>query len=70
MNFAIIKLIILWKCLILFYKSRFYKSSDKFNTSISRYVWLPIRFVENPSNTGEDMAYIDWKDEWRIEDYN
>lgn len=32
------------------------------NTSIADYVWLPIRF------DGE-MAYIDWKDEWRIEDY-
>jgi hypothetical protein len=26
------------------------------------YVWLPIRF-------DGDMAYIDWHDEWRIEDY-
>lgn len=32
------------------------------NTSIADYVWLPIRF------DGE-MAYIDWKDEWKIEDY-
>ncbi len=32
------------------------------NTSIADYVWLPIRFE------GE-MAYIDWKDEWRLEDY-
>ncbi len=32
------------------------------NTAIADYVWLPIRF------DGE-MAYIDWKDEWRIEDY-
>lgn len=32
------------------------------NTSIADYVWLPIRF-------DGDMAYIDWKDEWRIEDY-
>jgi hypothetical protein len=32
------------------------------NTSIADYVWLPIRF------DGE-MAYVDWKDEWRIEDY-
>ena len=32
------------------------------NTSISDYVWLPLRFE------GE-MAYIDWLDEWRIEDY-
>lgn len=32
------------------------------NTCIADYVWLPIRFEG-------DMAYIDWKDEWRIEDY-
>mgnify|MGYP003378141117 FL=1 len=32
------------------------------NTSIADYVWLPFRF------DGE-MAYLDWKDEWRIEDY-
>jgi hypothetical protein len=33
------------------------------NTSIADYVWLPIRF------DGE-MAYLDWHDEWRIEDYD
>ena len=32
------------------------------NTSIADYVWLPFRF------DGEN-AYIDWLDEWRIEDY-
>ena len=32
------------------------------NTSISDYVWLPLRFE------GE-MVYIDWKSEWKIEDY-
>ncbi|MFV0467133.1 MAG: family 43 glycosylhydrolase [Lachnospiraceae bacterium] len=32
------------------------------DTRIADYVWLPIRFE------GE-MAYLDWKDEWRIEDY-
>lgn len=32
------------------------------NTSIADYVWLPFRF------DGE-MAYLDWKDEWRIEEY-
>ena len=32
------------------------------NTSVSDYVWLPLRFE------GE-MVYIDWLDEWRIEDY-
>ena len=29
---------------------------------LADYVWLPFRF------DGE-MAYLDWKDEWRIEDY-
>ncbi|EOS40045.1 hypothetical protein D3Z53_06855 [Lachnospiraceae bacterium] len=32
------------------------------NTSISDYVWLPICFEGG-------MIYIDWLDEWRIEDY-
>lgn len=32
------------------------------NTSLANYVWLPFRF-------DGDMAYLDWKDEWRIEDY-
>ncbi len=32
------------------------------NTSIADYVWLPFRF------DGE-MPYLDWKEEWRIEDY-
>ena len=31
------------------------------NTSIADYVWLPIRF-------DGDMAFIDWHDEWRVED--
>jgi len=33
------------------------------NTSISDYVWLPFRF------DGE-MGYLDWLDEWRVEDYD
>ncbi len=33
------------------------------DTSIADYVWLPIRFE------GE-MAYIDWHDEWRVEDFD
>lgn len=33
------------------------------NTRIADYVWLPLRF------DGE-MPYIDWKDEWRIEDFS
>lgn len=32
-------------------------------TSIADYVWLPFQF------DGE-MAYLDWKDEWRIEDFS
>lgn len=32
------------------------------NTSIADYVWLPFRF------DGE-MAYLDWKEEWCVEDY-
>ena len=32
------------------------------NTSLADYVWLPVRF-------DGDMAFIDWHDEWRIEDY-
>lgn len=36
--------------------------STEYNTSIADYVWLPLRF------DGE-MVYIDWKSEWRIEDY-
>jgi hypothetical protein len=32
------------------------------DTSLAEYVWLPLRF------DGE-MVYIDWKDEWRMEDY-
>lgn len=33
------------------------------DTSIADYVWLPFRF------DGQN-AYLDWKDEWRIEDYD
>ena len=39
-----------------------YDLGSKKNTSIADYVWLPFRF------DGE-MGYLDWKDEWRIEDY-
>jgi len=31
------------------------------NTSLADYVWLPVRF------DGE-MAYLDWREEWRVED--
>lgn len=32
------------------------------NTSIADYVWLPFRF-------DQEMGYLDWLDEWRIEEY-
>lgn len=32
------------------------------NTSIADYVWLPLRFENN-------RVVIEWKDEWRLEDY-
>ena len=32
------------------------------NTVLADYVWLPLRF------DGE-MAYIDWLNEWKLEDY-
>ena len=32
------------------------------NTSVADYVWLPIRF-------DGQMAYLDWHDEWRVEDF-
>jgi len=38
------------------------------DTSIADYVWLPLRFAKHPEYDG-DMVYIDWKDEWKIEDY-
>lgn len=37
-------------------------SDQALNTSLADYVWLPFRF-------DGDMAYLDWKDEWRIEEY-
>ncbi|MCD7885550.1 MAG: hypothetical protein LUI87_17905 [Lachnospiraceae bacterium] len=32
------------------------------NSSISDYVWLPLRFEG-------DQVRIDWKGEWKVEDY-
>ena len=39
-----------------------YFSTATTNTSLAEYIWLPLRFE------GENV-YIDWKEEWRIEDY-
>lgn len=41
---------------------RRFGSDAERNTFIADYVWLPFRF-------DGDMAYLDWMDEWRIEDY-
>ena len=38
------------------------KKVDNSNTARANYVWLPIRFEG-------DLPIIDWKSEWRIEDY-
>ena len=37
------------------------------NTSISDYVWLPIRFEDPSAEHPEGLVYIDWLDEWKIE---
>lgn len=39
-----------------------YTLDTAINTSQATYVWLPFRFEG-------DMGYLDWHDEWRIEDY-
>lgn len=41
---------------------RKFGSDAERNTSIADYVWLPFRF-------DGDMAYLDWMDEWKTEDY-
>ena len=38
------------------------ENAEVHSTQLADYVWLPFRF------DGE-MAYLDWHDEWRIEDY-
>jgi hypothetical protein len=38
-------------------------TNDEVNTSVADYVWLPFRFDGK-------MAYLDWKDEWRVEDFD
>lgn len=40
------------------------------NTSLSDYVWLPLRFQEPCREYPEGMVFIDWLDEWRTEDYD
>ncbi|MBR0464029.1 MAG: family 43 glycosylhydrolase [Clostridia bacterium] len=43
-------------------KAKYAMPSVVYQTQIADYVWLPLRFEDN-------MVYLDWKDEWRIEDY-
>lgn len=56
-------------------KTKLQELSKKFprdataNTSIADYVWLPLRFKEPCEQYPLGMVFIDWKDEWRIEDY-
>ena len=33
------------------------------DTSIADYVWLPIRFEG-------DTAYLDWRDEWSLDEFD
>ena len=40
------------------------------NTSVANYVWLPLRFEEPSAKHPDGMVYIDWLDEWRIEDFD
>ena len=39
------------------------------NTSVADYVWLPLRFEEPTNEHPDGMVYIDWFDEWKIEDW-
>jgi len=39
------------------------------DTSVADYVWLPLRFVEPCAEYPQGMVFVDWHDEWRIEDY-
>ncbi len=39
------------------------------NTSIADYVWLPLRFEEPSNEHPQGMVYIDWLDEWTLDQY-
>ena len=45
------------------------RSRPRDNTSVANYVWLPLRFEEPTPEHPNGMVYMDWHDEWRIEDY-
>lgn len=44
-------------------------ATEKTNTSMSDYVWLPLRFTEPDGEHPAGKVCIDWLEEWRIEDY-
>lgn len=44
------------------------KCTEEKDTSVADYVWLPLRFVQDEADP-QGMVYIDWKEEWRIEDF-
>ena len=46
-----------------------FPEDERTNTSIADYVWLPLRFIEPCKEYPMGMVFLDWKDEWRIEDY-
>lgn len=46
-----------------------YCKDNNANTSIADYVWLPLRFEEPSKEHPDGMVYIDWYDEWKIEDW-
>lgn len=39
------------------------------NTSIADYVWLPLRFAEPDEGNPNGMVYIDWRDEWSLDEF-
>ena len=39
------------------------------NTSISDYVWLPLRFKEPCEEYPDGMVFIDWRNEWSLDEF-
>ena len=46
-----------------------YANDSMANTSLANYVWLPLKFEEPSDEHPDGMVYIDWMDEWKIEDW-
>lgn len=44
-------------------------ATEKTNTSMSDYIWQPLRFTEPDEEHPAGKVYIDWQEEWKIEDY-